>query len=403
MPDAGDRFDTVDCAHPPRADSGPLPYWPALDGLRGVAVAAVLAFHGGFGWATGGYLGVSAFFTLSGFLITTLLLTEWRDDRADLASRVSGRRRLRRLMPAALLGLAGIVAFGALVADGDQLRELRGDVLAAMGYMANWRFIFSNQSYADLFAAPFTGAPFLVAGDRGAVLPLLPARGGGHAAAAPARRPTRRSPICSCWPRRARSRPGCCSCAPARAPTASTTAPTPACSSCWLVRCSQSASRASAFHGAEPSAADAWRRRAGAEWRWSACGRRWSQSDPWLHRGGLLVHAVLAAAVVLAAVQPHGPVRAVLARESIRRLGAHQLWRLRLPLARLPLARRGPHRPVAGCRSSSLRVAVTLAGRGPVVPPARAADPRGPAAHRVASLGVRAARPRGRCASPSWR
>src|SRR2546427_12352154 len=62
------------------ADSRRLPYWPALDGLRGLSVAAVLLFHGGFGGARGGYLGVSAFFTLSGFLITTLLVTEWRGE-----------------------------------------------------------------------------------------------------------------------------------------------------------------------------------------------------------------------------------------------------------------------------------------------------------------------------------
>ena len=49
-----------------------IPPWPALDGLRGLAVAGVLLFHAGFGWARGGYLGVSTFFTLSGFLITTL-------------------------------------------------------------------------------------------------------------------------------------------------------------------------------------------------------------------------------------------------------------------------------------------------------------------------------------------
>src|SRR3954454_15123631 len=48
----------------------------ALDGLRGLAVAAVLAFHCGFGWAEGGFLGVSLFFTLSGYLITSLLLAE---------------------------------------------------------------------------------------------------------------------------------------------------------------------------------------------------------------------------------------------------------------------------------------------------------------------------------------
>ncbi len=53
-----------------------LPHFPGLDGLRGVAVIVVLLFHGGFSWAVGGYLGVSTFFTLSGFLITSLLLAE---------------------------------------------------------------------------------------------------------------------------------------------------------------------------------------------------------------------------------------------------------------------------------------------------------------------------------------
>ena len=51
---------------------------PALDGLRGLAVAGVVAFHGAWPWARGGFLGVSLFFTLSGFLITTLLIDEWR-------------------------------------------------------------------------------------------------------------------------------------------------------------------------------------------------------------------------------------------------------------------------------------------------------------------------------------
>ena len=60
---------------------------PALDGVRAVAVAAVLAFHGGLPGASGGFLGVDAFFVLSGYLITALLLAEWtrNDGRIDLA------------------------------------------------------------------------------------------------------------------------------------------------------------------------------------------------------------------------------------------------------------------------------------------------------------------------------
>ena len=53
-----------------------IPYQPALDGVRALAVIVVLLFHGGVSWMTGGYLGVSVFFTLSGFLITSLLLRE---------------------------------------------------------------------------------------------------------------------------------------------------------------------------------------------------------------------------------------------------------------------------------------------------------------------------------------
>jgi peptidoglycan/LPS O-acetylase OafA/YrhL len=143
-----------------RADGGPgLAYQPGLDGLRGVAVAAVLVFHAGLTLdgdvlAEGGFLGVSTFFTLSGFLITSLLLTERRATGGVALGRFWSRR-LRRLMPAALATLALAIAYGALVAtDPGQLARLRGDLLAALFYVANWRFIFSDQSYADLFATP---------------------------------------------------------------------------------------------------------------------------------------------------------------------------------------------------------------------------------------------------------
>src|SRR5882724_10886960 len=79
---------------------------PALDGLRGLAVAAVLLFHSNFGWARGGYLGVSAFFTLSGFLITSLLLAERASTGAVSLTRFWARRA-RRLLPAAWLALVG--------------------------------------------------------------------------------------------------------------------------------------------------------------------------------------------------------------------------------------------------------------------------------------------------------
>ena len=130
-----------------------LPHFPALDGLRGLAVAAVLAFHGGFSWAEGGFLGVSTFFTLSGFLITSLLLTE-RSATGGIDLRGFWVRRVRRLMPAALAGIALALLFGLLAADPLQRQELGGDVVASLAYVANWWFLGSGQSYADLFVAP---------------------------------------------------------------------------------------------------------------------------------------------------------------------------------------------------------------------------------------------------------
>ena len=94
-------------------------YLPALDGLRALAVAAVLAFHGGMPWARGGFLGVDAFFVLSGFLITSLLVAEWeRTGRIRLGA--FWLRRVRRLLPALLLVIG-------------RLRGHRADVAAGRG------------------------------------------------------------------------------------------------------------------------------------------------------------------------------------------------------------------------------------------------------------------------------
>ncbi len=130
-----------------------MPHLPGLDGLRGLAVIGVLLFHGGFTWARGGYLGVSTFFTLSGFLITNLLVREF-DMRSTIALGRFWVRRFRRLLPAALvaIGIVGLVWWR--VGSPQQLANLRGDMLGSLAYMANWRFLTAGTSYADLFSAP---------------------------------------------------------------------------------------------------------------------------------------------------------------------------------------------------------------------------------------------------------
>jgi peptidoglycan/LPS O-acetylase OafA/YrhL len=134
-------------------DSSHFGYEPALDGIRAFAVAAVLLYHAGETWAIGGYLGVDAFFVLSGFLITTLLVTEWAG-RGQINLRAFWVRRARRLLPALFLVMVGIVVYAGVFAAPGELDRIRADSFSALGYVANWRFVFSGQSYFDQFAQP---------------------------------------------------------------------------------------------------------------------------------------------------------------------------------------------------------------------------------------------------------
>jgi len=128
-------------------------YHAGLDGIRAIAVVAVLAFHAELPGMSAGFLGVSQFFTLSGFLITTILLDDHHRN-SGIDFRRFWARRFRRLMPAALLGLLGAILFGATIATRSQADDLPEQVGAAAVYLSNWQFISSSQSYADLFSAP---------------------------------------------------------------------------------------------------------------------------------------------------------------------------------------------------------------------------------------------------------
>jgi peptidoglycan/LPS O-acetylase OafA/YrhL len=127
---------------------------PGIDGLRALAVLAVFVyhFHNGGGWLPGGFLGVDVFFVISGYLITSLLLSEYREEgRVDLVR--FWLRRARRLLPAVGV-LIGLVMILAVFFDFGQISRLRADALASMGYVTNWELIFSHQSYFAQFARP---------------------------------------------------------------------------------------------------------------------------------------------------------------------------------------------------------------------------------------------------------
>jgi peptidoglycan/LPS O-acetylase OafA/YrhL len=138
---------------PPNSGSHGLTYQPALDGIRALAVAAVLAFHADMPWARGGFLGVDAFFVLSGFLITSLLLVEWR--RSESINLLAfWARRARRLLPALFLMLLGVAFYAVAFAGPLELGGIRGDAVATIAYVANWRPVFAGQSYFDQFITP---------------------------------------------------------------------------------------------------------------------------------------------------------------------------------------------------------------------------------------------------------
>jgi peptidoglycan/LPS O-acetylase OafA/YrhL len=136
---------------PRPVDSGQR-YMPGLDGLRALAVLAVIAYHEQFAWAPGGLLGVGVFFTLSGFLITSILISQW----AKLGQIKLGDfwlHRARRLLPALFVMLAVVTAW-VTVADRARLGSLRTAVGAAAAYFSNWYLIARNQSYFARFAPP---------------------------------------------------------------------------------------------------------------------------------------------------------------------------------------------------------------------------------------------------------
>ena len=127
-------------------------YVPGLDGIRAIAVLCVIAYHVNVPFAKGGMLGVGVFFTLSGYLITDLLLGHWRRHRDP---RVGDLLGAPCAAPAAgAVPDARVVSVYVALFDASQLAQVRRQVITAALYVGNWSTIAQHGSYFARFAAP---------------------------------------------------------------------------------------------------------------------------------------------------------------------------------------------------------------------------------------------------------
>lgn len=134
-----------------------LAYCPALDGVRAVAVYLVVLFHAGVGAFAGGFVGVDLFFVLSGFLVSGVILSEV-DRRGTFSLGGFYARRVRRLLPAALVVIVATAALQLLLSSVAVRVDLIGDARGALLYVANWHSLSESGDYFALGEAP---SPFL--------------------------------------------------------------------------------------------------------------------------------------------------------------------------------------------------------------------------------------------------
>ena len=294
-----------------------IPFEPALDGLRGLALLGMLCFHSEFAWAVGGFLPIPTFFTLSGYLITSLFLVEW-EQNGRIRLGAFWARRFRRLMPAALLTLGAMSLFGVLVATPDQVARLRDGVVWALFYAANWHFMLSDIAYAQLFEAQSPVQHFWSLAIEEQFYFLFPL-----------------ITIAGLWL-------GSGSRAVFGGVLAMLTVGS-VLASVWLTTSGASADRV--YYGSDTRAAELLM---GGVLATLLCGRElssaslrrlvqglgaiamvvmvglWTTVDlgaRWLYLGGFAAYTVLSAAVIAAGVQPSGPVRALLSGRLIRWIG----------------------------------------------------------------------------------
>lgn len=120
----------------PEPRPGRMAYIPALDGIRTLAVAAVVLYHLSPNLAPGGMQGVTIFFVLSGYLITRLLLSEY-DGTGRIDLKGFWQRRLRRLIPAIVTVIVASAALCTLF-NHVMLTKLRPDIIPSALFLNNW-------------------------------------------------------------------------------------------------------------------------------------------------------------------------------------------------------------------------------------------------------------------------
>ncbi len=135
----------VESVRDDRAHISRVPYLPGLDGMRALAVVAVMVYHANSDWLPGGFLGVEMFFVISGYLITLLLISE-RERTYRISLRHFWMRRARRLLPA-LFTMMFFVTVWTAIFKSEALGALRGDVIAGFFYVSNWYQIWEGLGY----------------------------------------------------------------------------------------------------------------------------------------------------------------------------------------------------------------------------------------------------------------
>ena len=141
----------LDAATPPRrgsdgANISKVPYLPGLDGMRAIAVVAVMIYHANSSWLKGGFIGVEVFFVISGYLITLLLIAE-HEKTGAIDMKNFWVRRFRRLLPALFVMLT-LLSIWTAIFERDALGKLRGDIIGGVAYISNWYQIFIGAGYS---------------------------------------------------------------------------------------------------------------------------------------------------------------------------------------------------------------------------------------------------------------